>query len=414
MKKIAFFTLGCKVNQYETETLRKQLLKYFQEVDFSDTADIYIINTCCVTEVAETKSKKIIKRAIRHNPDAFIIITGCLAEINSFEIEKTGRVLVIPQRDKQNIPEIVKERFRPEIQKDYYERKRTRVFIKIQDGCNRFCSYCIIPYIRGKSRSRNQEEILKEIKLYIEEGAKEIVLTGICLGDYGRDISGSLAELLKKIENLEGNFRIRLSSIELNDIDEELKKVIFSSKKICHHFHIPLQSGDRNILKLMNRNYTPEEYLETVYQIRDNISDVAITTDIMVGFPQENEEEFKNTLKLVEEIKFYRIHIFPYSKRPKTKASKYKFSLDRKTIEKRSKILSEIASFYKKEFEKKFIGKTLDVLVENFDEKLKLFTGISGNYIRVFLKAEENIKGNIVPVKIKDVGDFVYGELFQK
>jgi threonylcarbamoyladenosine tRNA methylthiotransferase MtaB len=416
MRKIAFYTLGCKVNQYETEILRKELLKYYEEVNFLDSADIYIINTCTVTETAEKKSIKIIKRAVKNNPESFVIVTGCLAEINNFELKKIEGVdMVIPQKEKEKIPEIVKQIFGTTYKRNSYIKKRTRVFVKVQDGCNKFCSYCIIPYARGRSVSRSEDEILKEIKEYLKEGTKEIVLTGICLGEYGKDLNNkiSLANLLEKIENLDKDFRIRISSIELKDIDKELKKFIFNSKKICHHFHIPLQSGDKKILKLMNRNYTPEEYLETVNEIRNNLQDVAITTDIMVGFPEEKDKEFENTLKFVEKIKFYKVHIFPYSERKYTKASEYKNFLNKEILEKRCKILFEITSSHKKEFEEKFIGKTLDVLVEDFDKELKLLNGLSNNYIRVFFPPLEKIdlKGDIVSVKIKEVKNIVYGEV---
>ena len=350
MPSAAFYTLGCKVNQYETDAMMGLFeSKGYKLVDFDDTADVYVINTCTVTSQGARKSRQIIRRAVKKNPDSIIAVVGCYSQVAEEEIKKIEGVdLILGTKDKHKIVELVESIAKShrnlspfvhvcDISKlnvfeeisPYIYKERTRAFIKIQEGCEQYCSYCIIPYARGPARSREPKAILREAKKLSERGFKEIVLTGIHLGTYGKGLNNEkitnkgigLEYILKELIKIDGIERIRLSSIEPTEISKELIDIMKNSSKICPHLHIPLQSGSYKILKKMNRPYTPEQYKKIISKIREEIKDVAISTDVMVGFPGETQDLFDETLKFIEEIGFSRTHIFKYSPHPETLAA---------------------------------------------------------------------------------------------
>ncbi len=323
MKTVAFKTLGCKVNQYETQLLREQ----FMQAGFKETtacADVYVINTCTVTRKSDSESRRLIRTARRESPDSKIIVTGCYTELDKNEIEKiTDNLLVVRNSEKDKILQYLPD-FKQSGAPDTISRfeGRTKAFVKVQDGCDNFCSYCKVPLVRGRSRSRRPEGVILEIKNLISNGYKEIILTGICLGDWGRDFGLGLSWLLEEIKKgIDGEYRIRLSSIEPWYVTLALLETIAGSNKICRHLHIPMQSGDDEILKKMNRRFEAKEFEALINRLRSFIPGVAFTTDILVGFPTEGEKEFNNTLKLVKAAQPSRAHIFPFSMRKGTKAS---------------------------------------------------------------------------------------------
>ena len=330
MKKVAFYTLGCKVNQYETDAMRAIFEKDgFIVVDFDDVADIYVINTCTVTAMGDKKSRQIIHGAKKNNENALVVVTGCMAQASKKEnTEISGADVVIGNEDRKNIINIIKsyegnklvnvreiknEREFWEVEETISE-ERTRAYIKIQDGCDRYCSYCIIPYVRGPVRSRNPVEIIKEANRMVDEGFSEIVLIGIHLASYGKDLKTiTLIDILEELNKIEGLKRIRLGSLEPLFITENTIERLKKLDKVCHHFHLSLQSGCDETLKRMNRRYTTDEYEKRVNMIRDAFPDAAITTDVISGFPGETEEEFKDTYEYLKRIKLSKMHIFPYS-----------------------------------------------------------------------------------------------------
>ena len=343
MKKVAFCTLGCKVNQYETEAISEMFVKNgYEIVDFEEFADVYIINTCTVTNLSDRKSRQMIRRAKKNNQNSIIVAVGCYAQVSPDEVLSIPEVnLVIGTKDKGKILEninvikegmdkvnlvqdIVKTREFEELGVEVYK-ERTRAYIKIQEGCNQFCSYCIIPYARGPIRSRSVDYILDEVNKLALNGYKEIVLTGIHIASYGKDIKNtSLLDIIKKVHEIDGVERIRLGSIEPTTITQEFVDEISKLHKVCPHFHISLQSGCDSTLKRMNRKYTTDEYSAAVKLLRDSIEDVSITTDVMVGFPGETEEEFLSTVNFLKEINFAAMHVFKYSQRKGTPAADFK------------------------------------------------------------------------------------------
>ena len=303
MKTIKFYTLGCKVNQYDTQSIREQFLKNgYQEIDNGKTADTYFINTCTVTAIADRKAKNIIRHCVKENPKARIIVTGCLVEKDALSLS-----------DIKGIDFLISKRFFREGISNFCG--HTRAFLKIQDGCNNSCAYCKVPLVRGVSRSRPLLEIIKEAKKLVQNGFQEIVLSGICLGAFGKDLKEaiSLVDAIEGLENIEGLLRIRLSSLEAVDVSDRLIQQMAESQKLCWHLHIPIQSGDDEILKKMQRSYKRKDYLELINKIKKHIPQVALTTDVLVGFPGEAEENFQNTLNLIKEILPLKVHIFPYS-----------------------------------------------------------------------------------------------------
>ncbi len=416
IRRVALATVGCKVNQYETELLREQFSQAgFRIVPFKEKADLYLINTCTVTEWADQTSIKLIKEAKKRNESCFVVVTGCYAEAKGDELkEKFPWVkLVIKNKDKLRAVQIVTGNGKPSTTRtlisSFYG--HSRAFVKIEDGCDEFCAYCKIPYVRGSQvRSRDPDEVLQEVKNLAEGGFKEIVLTGVNLGLYGRDFPSriSLVDLLKKIESLPIEARIRLSSLEPHLIDPELIDLIATSPRICRHLHLPLQSGDSEILKRMGRKYTPEDYRKLLIKIRRKIPSIAITTDVMVGFPGEKEHHFQNTLRFVEETRFSRLHVFRFSPREGTRAFSMRSWVDEKTKRERSRVLRELGKRLTEEFILRFLGSTLTVLVENRrDSKTGLLCGYTDNYIRVLVEGDESLKNKLVMVKLTEVVDGV-------
>ncbi|MDL2281053.1 tRNA (N(6)-L-threonylcarbamoyladenosine(37)-C(2))-methylthiotransferase MtaB [Selenomonadales bacterium OttesenSCG-928-I06] len=445
MRKAAFATLGCKVNQYDTETIKGMFqAKGYEIVDFSQIADVYIINTCSVTSLSEKKSRQLMRRASRLNENAIIAVTGCYAQVAKEEIEKIPEIDVITgSSNRKDIINLVEQKFKEKENelssknkitsiKEFssfedipilFPPKRTRAFLKIQDGCENYCSYCIIPHTRGKFRSRSLESIIAESKRLIENGFQEIVLTGINLAAYGQDLGkrGSLVNVVKEILQLQNLKRLRLGSLELLEVADSLIDLFNSEDRLCKHLHLPLQSGDDFILKEMNRHYTTSYYREKVNNIRSKVQDISITTDVIVGFPGETEEYFNNTANFIDEMKFAKVHIFPYSKRPKTKAYYLKDQVSEQVKKERVKILEQISENNKEDFEKSFIGKKTKVLFEEEKtvqingENEKFIEGLTENYLRVFVPFNADYLGDVAKIKVTEHKDqYLFGEILEK
>ena len=420
MKTVAFYTLGCKVNQYETEAMEELFeTNGYKIVSTDEVADVYVINTCTVTNLGDRKSRQVIRRAKRLNEGSTIAVVGCYSQVAPEEVFSIEGVdVVIGTTDRNRIVELCEEvkENRSRINavrdlkgiKDFEElnideiKSRTRAYIKIQEGCNQFCTYCIIPYARGPIRSRNLESIIDESNRLAKAGFKEIILTGIHVASYGKEKGETnLLDVIKEVSKVEGIQRIRLSSIEPTLITEEFMKSIVQLPKVCDHFHLSLQSGSDSILKKMNRKYTTSQYRKIVDIIRKYMPDAGITTDIIVGFPGETEEEFNETYNFVKEIGFSRIHVFKYSPRKGTPASKFNNQINGNIKHERSEKLIELGNSLTREFNRKFIGETLEVLFEEEHEGDSSFVeGYTTNYIRVLLKHDISIKGKIVPIKM--------------
>lgn len=424
-KTVAFATLGCKVNQYETQAMRELLENDgFTSVDFSEYADLYIINTCTVTNVADRKSRQHIGQAHRKNPNAPICVCGCLAQRDSENILAIeGVCAVIGSAMRSEIVSVAKRLLSGEkgiaivgnILKDHKfddisitkNDERLRANLKICDGCENFCSYCIIPFTRGPVRSRPLDEITEEASKLHENGLKEIVLTGIHVASYGKDLPGkpSLLDAIKAVRK-SGIERIRLSSVEPSLLTEEFCQEAAAIPELCRHFHVSLQSGSTGVLKRMNRKYTAEEYAGYIENLRKYFDEPGITTDIITGFPGETEEEFAETLEFAKRIRFSKIHIFPYSKREGTAAARMPNQVINDIKKKRAAALDELEDSISKEFLDKFIGKVENVLIETEKEDGRAF-GHTDRYLKVYCEGEAN---EIVKVLIeKRDGDALYG-----
>lgn len=393
-KKYAVATLGCRTNQYETQAYIHQL----QELGYTQVeqgADICIVNTCTVTESADSSSRHQIRQLHKLHPNAEIVVTGCLAERAKDELIKLpGVAHVVPNAEKESLLKVIhpKEPL-PEFKIDHFE-GHTRAFVKVQDGCNSFCTYCIIPYVRGRSRSRKLIDIVAEVKGLIASGYKEIVLTGINIGDYdGGDGSIRLADLVKACDAIEGIKRLRLSSIDPDEVDDTLKEAIINGKHTAKSMHIVLQSGSNSILKRMNRKYTKVDFFKSCQKLKGAHPDFCFTTDIIVGFPGETEQDFQETLDVMKEIKFAKVHMFPYSPRARTRAALYPNKIPQDVMNIRRQILLRQAEHDAFELQKGFIGKPLEVLIEKYDEKMDAFFGHSDNFLPVYIKADE-LKSN--------------------
>ena len=428
-KNAAFCTLGCKVNQYETEALEEMFLNDgYNIVPFSKKADVYIINTCSVTNMSDRKSRQMIRRARKQNSEAVIIVTGCYAQTADSEVVKMGDAnLIIGTQGRENLLDIVKtldctshinlvgdimHNHKFEELKITKYTDRTRAFIKVQEGCNQFCSYCIIPYARGPIRSRDINEVLDEIRTLAKNGYKEIILVGIHIASYGLDTKNtSLEELLTEADKIEGIERIRISSIEPMTLNADFINKISVSKKLCRHFHISLQSGCDDTLKRMNRKYTTSQFMSIVQGLRNAFEDVAITTDIMVGFAGETDEEFAKTLNFVNKVQFADAHIFQYSQRRGTPADKYPNQVLPQIKEERSKKLLAICEKSRNEFLQSLIGKNTKVLFER-KTKDNMTEGKTDNYVTVKIPYQDGLIGNIKKVKLKSIyEDIIIGEL---
>jgi threonylcarbamoyladenosine tRNA methylthiotransferase MtaB len=391
---IKFFTLGCKANQYDTQSIRERFLnKGFQEAAIGRQPDYFLINTCTVTSGADQKSRNIIRRSIQTTPQAKVIVTGCLAEKDASQLKKI-----------KGISLIVKKFFFPEGISNFNQ--HTRAFLKIQDGCSNFCTYCKVALVRGQERSKELKQILKEAKQLVDCGYQEIVLTGICLGAYGRSsaVKDNLVEVIGCLEKIKGLSRIRLSSIEAGDVSLNLIKYLQQSKKLCRHLHIPIQSGDDHILKLMNRKYSRQKYENIISRLKAHIPGISITTDCLIGFPGETDDHFKNTVDLVQKIMPLKVHIFPYSSRPGTKAENFKGLVNPKIIRLRCDRLAEVAKECSSEFMQKFLNQDVDVLIEGkVKDGLGLLEGLTDNYLKVKLPFRPNLGNVIVRVRLKSI-----------
>ena len=409
MKKAALYTLGCKVNQYETEAMAELLKKSGYEIaDFSQSADVYVINTCSVTNMGDRKSRQIIRRAKKTNPNAVIAVAGCYSQTAPEEILAIDGVnLVLGTQGRHNIAELLKNLDTEskvnavsdimtthdfeELKIDSYT-DRTRAYIKIQDGCSQFCSYCIIPYARGPVRSRNEDEVIEEIKKLAKKGFSEIILVGIHVASYGKDLGNtSLENLLLKADAIDGIKRIRMSSIEPMTLNKSFVDKVKVSKKLCNHFHISLQSGCDETLKRMNRHYTTAQYMEIVNGLRAAFPDTAVTTDIMVGFPGETDEEFQKTAEFIKKADFADAHVFMYSQRRGTPAAKRSDQIPPEIKEKRSKEIIETVKNSREKFLSRFIGSAHETLFEQ--PAGGYFEGKTSNYITVKVKTNENLQG---------------------
>ena len=423
--KVKFHTLGCKVNQYETEAASELFEKAGYEVLEGDfPADVYVINTCTVTSLSDSKSRQIIRRSKRENPNSIMVVMGCYSQVSAEEVaDIEGVDIVIGTTERNEIVDLV-EKFKNnkeqisivrDIKKDKTFqpldikaiKNMTRAYLKVQDGCNRYCSYCIIPYARGNIRSRDPKDVIAEVEKLSQNGYKEVVLTGIHVASYGKDLDNfDLLKLIEVIHPIEGIERIRLSSLEPRLITEEFLQGVSKLPKFCDHFHLSLQSGSNTVLQRMNRKYTREDYLETVERIRRYYPQAGITTDIIVGFPGETEEEFQETLDLVKKVAFSRVHVFKYSIRKGTPAATMKGQVDGKIKNSRSQDLIALTEALRADFERSFIGKDMEVLVERKTDGL--YHGHSTNYVEVFFTGQGDYFNKLVEVEITD---FIDGKL---
>lgn len=418
MKRAAFHTLGCKVNAVETEQLIESfLLKGYEIVPFKEDADVYIINTCTVTHVSDRKSRAMIRRAVKRNPAAIVAAIGCLAQTNSQQLALIdGLDIIAGNRDKDYLVDIIEsfdlkdtlpitqvsaikssDSLPTVIYRQMHE--RTRAFIKIQDGCQSFCSYCIIPYARGPVRSKTPDQIIEEVLQLTALGYKEIVLTGIHTGAYGIDLKNlDLASLLLLIiDQVKGDYRIRLGSVEPLEITPRLTEVIATNRQICRHLHIPLQSGSDRILSLMNRRYDRQYYQELILDIADKIPGIAIAADVMVGFPGEDEADFASTRNLLSDLPISSLHVFKYSVRSGTKAALMKPTIEERTKNQRSEILLNLAQAKAQDFYRSLLGQNIDVLVQR-QLDTGIYEGLTDNYVEIEFTAGQDLVGRMIQV----------------
>ncbi len=415
MRSVGVLTLGCKVNTYESEFIINELTKAGYEIkDFTDICDVYIINTCTVTNNSDSKSRKMIRQAINRNKDACVVAMGCFIAANQ-DINIPGLDIILGNKDKSKIVELLDEYFKnKETMRLQYTNRlkefedmyinnfpgRTRAFVKIQDGCDNFCSYCIIPFVRGKCRSKNEEEVIKEVTDLVNNGYKEVVLTGIHTGSYGVDLDTSFADLLNKLVKIQGLERLRISSIETTELNEDVLNVLKESKVLVDHLHIPIQAGSNEILKAMNRKYDLDFFFDKIKEIRSIRPNIAISTDVIVGFPGETEELFETTIDTCKKLEFSKLHVFPYSERKGTASSRMDNKLDNKTKKDRSRRLIEVSKELETNYMNKFQGKQVEVLIEEYKDGFSY--GHTSNYLHV--KINKKLPHNeLVKVTIKDI-----------
>lgn len=437
MKKVAFHTLGCKVNQYDTESMMKLFeAAGYAIVDFKDVADVYIINTCTVTHQGARKSRQMARQAKRRNPDSIVGVVGCYAQVAPEEVVRIEGVdLVVGTNARTEIVQLIEEAKKAGMplncvkamgETEEFEelpleefKERTRAVIKVEDGCNQFCSYCIIPYARGPVRSRKPGNAIHEIQTLVQAGVREIVLTGIHLGAYGQDLGPemNLTELIKMLIPIEGLERIRLSSIEITEVTDEMIQLMATEPKFCPHLHLPLQAGSDTILSLMNRPYTTGEFAARVEEIRRQVPDLAVTTDVMVGFPGETDALFEETYRLIETVGFSQLHVFKYSIREGTPAATMTGQIPYEVKDARSERLRNLGERLTQEFNMRYLGQVLPVLVEEEKDLMtERWTGVTPNYIRVYLdESGKEHCGEIIPVRMIKVwnGDALLGEATQ-
>lgn len=444
MKKAAFHNLGCKVNAYETEAMQEMLEQAgYEIVPFKEGADVYVINTCTVTNIADRKSRQMLRRARKMNPEAVVVATGCYVQAKGGQEADPCIDIVIGNNHKKDLVRILKE-YEEDREKDRadgtgrgrtgihaageigdisrtkeYESlhltrtgEHTRAYIKVQDGCNQFCTYCIIPYARGRVRSREMKDVVQEVRALADNGYQEVVLTGIHLSSYGIDFDGQrhLSDLIRAVHEIKGIRRIRLGSLEPGIVTEEFAGTLAAMPKICPHFHLSLQSGCDATLKRMNRRYTSEEYYEKCRILRKYFDDPALTTDVIVGFPGETEEEFQESFDFVDKVDFYETHIFKYSKREGTRAASMPDQVEEQVKAERSARLIALGEKKRKAYEKRFIGRSVEVLVEEetvVDGK-HVQTGHTKEYIKIALETEQNLRNCIINVQIDNVSQIIH------
>ena len=425
--KVAIHTLGCKVNSYESEAmieLFKQ--KGYEEVPFKDIADVYVINTCTVTNTGDSKSRQMIRKAVRKNPEAVICVVGCYSQIAPEDIQNIEGVSVVLgtqfrneivdlveqfQKDKKQIvkvADVMRLRTFEDLNIDHFS--NTRAFLKIQDGCNNFCTYCIIPYARGRVRSRSPESVLKQAQELVDRSYYEIVLTGIHTAGYGEDLDHySFYDLLVDLIKIKGLKRLRISSIETSQVPDEMIDLIASSDIIVDHLHVPLQSGCDETLKRMNRKYNCEQYYQKLMKIKEKIPDIVFTTDVIVGFPGESEEEFEKTYQFIQKVGFTQLHVFPYSPRRGTPAAKMENQIDERIKHERVNRLIDLSHQLNGTYAKSQIGQTLRVLFEK--EENGFYVGHGDNYLLVKVQSDEQLIGQIRDVIIDSYDDILFGRV---
>ncbi|MCL6456646.1 MAG: tRNA (N(6)-L-threonylcarbamoyladenosine(37)-C(2))-methylthiotransferase MtaB [Gorillibacterium sp.] len=426
MSTVAFQTLGCKVNFYESEGIW-QLFKQegYEQVDFEASADVYVINTCTVTNTGDRKSRQVIRRAVRRNPDAIVCVTGCYAQTAPAEVAAIPGVdIVVGTQDRHRLLPLVRQ-FQEQREplnivrnimktRDFEEMNvpgfsdRTRGFLKIQEGCNNFCTFCIIPWSRGLLRSRKPENVLQQARQLVEAGYEEIVLTGIHTGGYGEDLEQyRLASLLEDLDRIAGIRRIRISSIEASQIDDGVLNVLKNSDKLCRHFHVPLQAGTDNVLMRMKRKYTTAEYGEKIARIHDIFPDVAITTDVIVGFPGETADMFEQGYRFMEKMQFSEMHVFPYSKRTGTPAAVMEDQVDDEIKDERTHRLIKLSETMQLAYAEKFVGQTLEIIPERIckeEQHLGMIAGYSDNYLQVAFPGSKDMLRRLIKVNITKPG----------
>ncbi len=427
-KTFSILTLGCKVNQYESEAMSELFeSRGYRQVENDDFSDVYIVNTCTVTNLSDRKSRQFIRKSKKNNPNSVVAVVGCYSQVSPEEVKSIEGVdVVVGTTDRNRIVDLIEESKKNNekinIVKDlknvrefanttnFDSNNRTRAYMKVQDGCNRFCTYCIIPFARGPIRSRTIEDSVREARTLADRGFKEIVLTGIHIGSFGMDLGDMrLIDLIEAIAEVDGIERIRLSSVEPIIITDDFMERAVKTGKLCDHFHLSLQSGSNNILKAMNRRYTREDYIEKANIIRNYMPHAGLTADIIVGFPGESQEDFEDSMKIVKEVGFSRIHVFKYSKRKNTKAAVMKNQIDGNVKKERSEKLIALGEEYQEIFERENMKTTQSVL---FEEKHDgVYYGYTTNYIRVKAKSEEDLTNKIKKVKILDTGEIANCEV---
>ena len=425
-KKVSFITLGCKVNQYDSDAMRTLFVRNgYAQAGENDDADVYVINTCSVTSIGDRKSRQMVRRIRRAHPEAVIVVAGCYAQLAPEVFEKMGDVDVIVglqnrthivdyveqamhRTDKKPLNETVDimkvDRFE-NMEVDVEGEVRTRAFVKVQEGCDNYCTFCIIPYARGKLKSRRQEDAVREIRRLVSEGYREVVLTGIHLGNYGKDLHDgtSLATLVAELVKIPDLLRIRLGSVESVELSEDLISIMQNEPKVCRHLHLPIQSGSDAVLKGMNRHYRLAQFKKLISELREKVPGIALTTDLIVGFPGETEENFEETLDTLREIRFSGIHVFPYSRRTGTPAASYPNQVPNGVKKERVHRVQELEKGIALDYRKQFLGKVVRVLAE--EEKNGFFEGLTDEYIRVSIRNSHIERGHMYPVRIDEITD---------
>ena len=424
--KFYIYNLGCKVNSYESNVMKENLEKNGFVKGNEENSDVYIINTCTVTNTSDNKSLKIIRRVLRNHPNCITVACGCMTQVNSIYLKDLDVKVIIGNMGKSKIVDYINEYIKTKKQiidiKDFNNSEfedmclnnfdKTRSFVKIEDGCENYCSYCIIPYARGKVRSKNPDLVIEEVNKLIESGHKEVVLTGIHTGHYGADINYSFSDLLKRLVKIKGLERLRISSIEITEINDDVLDVLKNNSNLVSHMHIPLQSGSDTILKLMNRKYDKKYFIEKIKKLRSIREDISITTDVIVGFPSETNELFNETIDTIKKINFSKIHVFPFSLRKNTEAENIPNHIDDVTKKKRVKELVELSNKLENNYMNKFIGKNVFLLPEIYKEGYLI--GHTDNYLMVKTKGSSQLLNEIIEVKIlKNNYPYLDGEIIK-